>query len=78
MADHPGGLPGLGNEQLLLVVCSTHGDGVPPSEARGFVDWLHASAPRLEGLRFSVCALGDRCAGMQAAAPLLLLNCCCC
>ena len=36
------------------------GDGVPPSEAREFCDWLGgASAPRLPGLAFSVCALGD-------------------
>jgi sulfite reductase alpha subunit-like flavoprotein len=38
----------------------SQGDGVPPSEAREFCDWLAgSSAPRLEQLHFSVCALGD-------------------
>ncbi len=37
------------------------GDGVPPTEAREFCDWLGSSAaPRLGGLPFSVCALGDK------------------
>ena len=40
-------------------VCA-QGDGVPPSEAREFCDWLAGgSAPKLAGLSFSVCALGD-------------------
>ncbi|BDA47196.1 Sulfite reductase [NADPH] flavoprotein alpha-component [Coccomyxa sp. Obi] len=59
MADHPEGYP-LDSEQALLVVCSTQGDGVPPSEAREFCDWLAGSAaPKVAGLSFSVCALGD-------------------
>eukprot|EP00884_Botryococcus_braunii_P020407 jgi/Botrbrau1/704/Bobra.160_2s0027.1 len=60
MASHPGGLP-LEKEQVVLVVCSTQGDGVPPSEARDFCDWLCGStAPQLPDLVYSVCALGDR------------------
>ncbi|EIE23365.1 hypothetical protein COCSUDRAFT_36399 [Coccomyxa subellipsoidea C-169] len=59
MAEHPEGYP-LDAEQALLVVCSTQGDGVPPSEAREFCDWLAgASAAKVAGLNFSVCALGD-------------------
>ena len=60
MAQHPNGLP-LQHAQALLVVCSTQGDGVPPTEARGFCRWLLSDkAPSLEGVPFSVCALGDR------------------
>lgn len=62
MADLPGGLPApLAAHQALLLVCSTQGDGVPPTEARPFCDWLGGSgAPQLGGaLHFSVCALGD-------------------
>ncbi|KAK9905499.1 hypothetical protein WJX75_000993 [Coccomyxa subellipsoidea] len=59
MAEHPEGYP-LEAEQALLVVCSTQGDGVPPSEAREFCDWLAGpAAPKLAGLNFSICALGD-------------------
>jgi len=58
MADHPEGYP-LANEQVALMVCSTQGDGVPPSEARPFVEWLDG-APPLQKLNFSVLALGDR------------------
>lgn len=61
MANHPGGMPQLGRQQALLVVCSTQGDGVPPTEARDFCDWLAGgAAPQLDGLPFSVCALGDK------------------
>lgn len=39
---------------------SVQGDGVPPSEARGFCDWLESGeAPLLPGTSYSVCALGD-------------------
>lgn len=44
----------------LLVVVSTHGDGEPPDNALSFHEFLHSKrAPQLEGLRFSVLALGD-------------------
>ena len=60
MAEHPEGLP-LGSHQALLVVASTQGDGVPPTEAHQFCDWLASpAAPQLAGVSFSVCALGDR------------------
>ncbi|WP_077622300.1 assimilatory sulfite reductase (NADPH) flavoprotein subunit [Sediminibacillus massiliensis] len=44
----------------LLILTSTHGDGDPPDNTIGFYDFLHSKrAPKLEGLRFSVLALGD-------------------
>lgn len=48
-------------EQLLLVVCSTQGDGIPPSDARPFCEWLLESTNiDLRHLKYSVCALGDK------------------
>ncbi|KAI8473830.1 MAG: sulfite reductase [Monoraphidium minutum] len=59
MADHPGGYP-LSKEQAVLMVCSTQGDGVPPTEAREFCDWLTAGgAGPLPDLPYAVLALGD-------------------
>ncbi len=44
----------------LLIVVSTHGEGDPPDNALSFHEFLHGKrAPKLEGLRFSVLALGD-------------------
>jgi sulfite reductase (NADPH) flavoprotein alpha-component len=62
MADHPEGLADLAREQAVFMVCSTQGDGVPPTEAREFCDWLTGgkAAPLPPTLAFSVCALGDR------------------
>ena len=45
----------------LLVVCSTFGEGDPPDNAVQFTKKLLADdAPNLEGVSFSVCAMGDR------------------
>lgn len=50
----------LKNVEDLLVLTSTHGDGDPPDNALSFYDFLHSKrAPKLEGVRFSVLALGD-------------------
>jgi sulfite reductase (NADPH) flavoprotein alpha-component len=50
----------LPNEKNLLVITSTYGDGEPPDAAAGFHSWLMGeSAPRLEGVSYSVLALGD-------------------
>jgi sulfite reductase (NADPH) flavoprotein alpha-component len=50
----------LKDEQLLYVVISTQGDGDPPDDARGFVEFiLGKRAPKLEQLRFAVLGLGD-------------------
>ncbi|NNF15853.1 MAG: assimilatory sulfite reductase (NADPH) flavoprotein subunit [Gammaproteobacteria bacterium] len=50
----------LKNEQILLLVISTHGEGEPPDDAEDFVEFLLGKrAPRLPDLQFSVLALGD-------------------
>ncbi|WP_018661680.1 assimilatory sulfite reductase (NADPH) flavoprotein subunit [Heyndrickxia acidiproducens] len=47
--------------QDLLIVTSTHGEGDPPDNAITFYEFLHSRrAPKLEGVRFSVLALGDQ------------------
>jgi sulfite reductase (NADPH) flavoprotein alpha-component len=51
---------GLKKIQNLLILVSTHGEGEPPDNALPFYEFLHSKrAPKLEGLRFSVLALGD-------------------
>jgi sulfite reductase (NADPH) flavoprotein alpha-component len=51
---------GLKDEQDLVVVTSTYGDGDPPQPAAAFFDMIEGrKAPRLEGVRFAVLALGD-------------------
>jgi len=50
----------LKDEQDLLVVTSTHGEGDPPQSAVEFFEFLEGrKAPRLPQLRFAVLALGD-------------------
>ncbi|HET7203008.1 MAG TPA: assimilatory sulfite reductase (NADPH) flavoprotein subunit [Steroidobacteraceae bacterium] len=50
----------LPKERLLVVVVSTQGDGDPPDDARGFLEFLASRrAPKLEQLSYSVLALGD-------------------
>lgn len=50
----------LPQEKNLLVIVSTYGDGEPPDSATEFHGWLMgADAPQLEGVSFSVLALGD-------------------
>jgi sulfite reductase (NADPH) flavoprotein alpha-component len=50
----------LAKERLLYIVISTQGDGDPPDDSRGFVEFLLSKkAPKLEQLRFSVLGLGD-------------------
>jgi sulfite reductase (NADPH) flavoprotein alpha-component len=56
--DYP--LKDLAKERLLSIVMSTHGDGDPPDDARGFIDYLSGRrAPQLTQLRYAVLALGD-------------------
>ncbi|GAM28522.1 hypothetical protein SAMD00019534_116980, partial [Acytostelium subglobosum LB1] len=47
-------------EQLVLVITSTYGDGVPPTTARPFFDYLEANSLDLAHCQFCVLALGDR------------------
>jgi len=50
----------LATEKNLLVIVSTYGDGEPPDSAAEFHKWIMGDeAPQLDGLRFSVLALGD-------------------
>jgi sulfite reductase (NADPH) flavoprotein alpha-component len=50
----------LAKETHLAVVISTQGDGEPPDDARGFVEFLAGKrAPKLPGLRYAVLGLGD-------------------
>jgi len=50
----------LARERLLVVVVSTQGDGDPPDDARGFIEFLASRrASKLEHLTYSVLALGD-------------------
>jgi len=50
----------LGQEQDLLIIVSTYGDGDPPQPATGFFEYIEGrKAPRLPDVRFAVLALGD-------------------
>lgn len=50
----------LADERRLAIVISTQGDGEPPDDARGFVEFLIGKrAPKLAQLHFTVLALGD-------------------
>jgi sulfite reductase (NADPH) flavoprotein alpha-component len=51
---------GLKDEQDLVVITSTHGEGDPPQAGIGFFEFLESrKAPKLPQLRFAVLALGD-------------------
>ena len=53
-------LDDLSHCKTLLLITSTYGEGEPPSNAERFYDDIMSSdAPRLDQLRFSICALGD-------------------
>jgi sulfite reductase (NADPH) flavoprotein alpha-component len=50
----------LKDEEDLLVIVSTYGEGDPPQPAIGFFEYLEGRrAPQLPNLRYSVLALGD-------------------
>lgn len=46
--------------QDLFIITATHGEGDPPDNALTFHEYVHGrKAPKLDGVRFSVLALGD-------------------
>jgi sulfite reductase (NADPH) flavoprotein alpha-component len=50
----------LKKSPYLFIVASTHGEGDPPDNALTFHEFLHGKrAPKLDGIKFSVLALGD-------------------
>lgn len=50
----------LPSEKNLLVITSTYGDGEPPDTVAELHSWLMSdAAPRMEGVSYSVLALGD-------------------
>lgn len=50
----------LTQEENMMVIVSTHGDGIPPLEAEDMHHYLHSGdPPDLTGVNFTVCALGD-------------------
>lgn len=50
----------LKDEQDVLIIVSTYGEGDPPQPAVGFFEFIEGGrAPKLDGVRFSVLALGD-------------------
>ncbi|MCE1155440.1 MAG: flavodoxin domain-containing protein [Bacteroidales bacterium] len=58
MEDYP--VKSLEQEECLLVIVSTHGDGEPPFQAKTVYDFLHGKrAPGLSRLEYAVFALGD-------------------
>ncbi|QNK60535.1 assimilatory sulfite reductase (NADPH) flavoprotein subunit [Paenibacillus sp. PAMC21692] len=51
---------GLKKTPYLFIVASTHGEGDPPDNALTFYEFLFSKrAPKLDGMKFSVLALGD-------------------
>ncbi|MGJ5713170.1 assimilatory sulfite reductase (NADPH) flavoprotein subunit [Staphylococcus auricularis] len=51
----------LAEQQYVFVICSTQGVGEPPINALDLYEYLHSDdAPSLEGVNFSVLALGDQ------------------
>ncbi len=49
----------LANEEVMLLVISTHGDGEPPAAAKRFYDFVMNASQALPKLKYSVLALGD-------------------
>ncbi|WP_185859672.1 diflavin oxidoreductase [Blattabacterium cuenoti] len=51
----------LKKEIYFFIIISTHGEGEPPSSAKSFFDFIHQEQDlRLDNMKYSVLALGDR------------------
>lgn len=58
LANYP--VENLSGEETLLIITSTYGDGEPPDNAADFhAHLLSEQAPKFDGTRFAVFALGD-------------------
>lgn len=49
----------LPEQELVLIITSTYGNGDPPSNAEALLGFLMKRSPPLPRVRFSVCGLGD-------------------
>ena len=47
------------SELLVFVITSTYGNGDPPSNAKGVLEFLRTDSADYTSLKFGVCALGD-------------------
>jgi sulfite reductase (NADPH) flavoprotein alpha-component len=63
----------LKDEQDILIIAATHGEGEPPPAALDFFEFIEGKrAPKLEGVRFAVLALGDSTYEHYCAAGRIL------
>ncbi len=64
---------GLKDEQDVLIIAATHGEGEPPPAAVDFFEFIQGKrAPKLPGVRFAVLALGDSTYEHYCAAGRIL------
>ncbi|MBJ7473360.1 MAG: flavodoxin domain-containing protein, partial [Solirubrobacteraceae bacterium] len=64
---------GLKDEQDVLIIAATHGEGEPPPAALDFFEFIQGKkAPKLDGVRFAVLALGDSTYEHYCAAGRIL------
>lgn len=63
----------LKDEQDVLIIAATHGEGEPPPAALDFFEFIQGKrAPKLSGVRFAVLALGDSTYEHYCAAGRIL------
>lgn len=63
----------LKDEQDVLVIAATHGEGEPPPASLDFFEFIQGKrAPKLDGVRFAVLALGDSTYEHYCAAGRIL------
>lgn len=49
----------LSEDNFLIIITATHGEGEPPDNAQSFFEYLNNNKPNLAGKKFAVCGLGD-------------------